>query len=172
MNILLIGSGGREHAIAWKLKQSPLCDQLFMAPGNAGTALLGTNLPIGISDFNSIANACIANNIEMVIVGPEEPLVNGITDFLNSNEATKAIYVIGPDKECAQLEGSKAYAKSFMQRHGIPTAAYQEFTTETYMDGVDYIKKTCFANSAEGRWIGCRQGRHHLSESFGGALRI
>lgn len=140
MNILLIGSGGREHTLAWKLKQSPLCNQLFIAPGNAGTALCGTNLPIGISDFDGLAGACVANEIDMIMVGPEEPLVKGIYDFFKNTQGLQHIKVIGPSKEASQLEGSKAYAKAFMQRHNIPTAAYREFTSDKYLEGVEYIK--------------------------------
>lgn len=140
MNILLIGSGGREHALAWKLKQSPLCNKLFIAPGNAGTALCGTNLPIGVSDFEPMAAACTEHDIKMVLVGPEEPLVNGIYDYFKSKPGLDKIKLIGPSKEAAQLEGSKAFAKAFMSRHGIPTAAYAEFSTDNYMEGVNYIK--------------------------------
>ena len=139
MRILLLGSGGREHALAHKLAQSPHCESLFIAPGNAGTALCGTNLDISVTDFEAIKNACIDNKIELVIVGPEEPLVKGITDFLISNPALKNIDVIGPGKNCAQLEGSKAFAKAFMIRHNIPTAAYREFTLDNYEEGIDYL---------------------------------
>jgi len=139
MNILLIGSGGREHCLAWKIRQSTLCSQLFIAPGNAGTALCGTNLPISVSDFEALANAAVQHAISMIIVGPEEPLVKGIYDFFKNNEATKHIQVIGPCKEASQLEGSKAYAKAFMSRHNIPTAKYQEFTELNYLEGMDYI---------------------------------
>ncbi len=140
MNILLIGSGGREHAFAWKLSQSKLCNKLFIAPGNAGTALCGTNLPVAVNDFELLASACTANNVDMILVGPEEPLVKGIYDFFKNNEATKHIAVIGPSKAAAQLEGSKAFAKAFMKRHNIPTAAYGEFTAENYAAGVEYLK--------------------------------
>jgi len=140
MNILLIGAGGREHAFAWKLTQSKLCDKLFIAPGNAGTALLGANLPVSVTDFESLSAACISNKVDMILVGPEEPLVKGIYDFFKNNPATKHITVIGPSKAAAQLEGSKAFAKAFMQRHNIPTAAYREFTRENYAAGVEYIK--------------------------------
>ncbi len=140
MNILLIGSGGREHTLAWKLKQSPLCNHLFIAPGNAGTALCGTNLPIAISDFDSLATVCVANDIDMILVGPEEPLVKGIYDFFQNRKGLENIKVIGPSKEASQLEGSKAYAKAFMKRHDIPTAAYGEFTADKYLEGVEYIK--------------------------------
>lgn len=141
MRILLLGSGGREHAIALKLSQSPLCEKLFIAPGNAGTAQCGTNLPFGFSDFDAIKKACIDEKIDMVMVGPEEPLVNGITDFLISSPALKNIDVIGPGKNSAQLEGSKAFAKAFMERHNIPTAAYKEFTLANYQDGIAYIQQ-------------------------------
>ncbi|MEI9959035.1 MAG: phosphoribosylamine--glycine ligase [Ferruginibacter sp.] len=140
MNILLIGSGGREHAFAWKIAQSELCNKLFIAPGNAGTALCGTNLPVAVNDFELLAAACISNNVELVLVGPEEPLVKGVYDFFKNNPATKHITVIGPSKEASQLEGSKAFAKAFMQRHNVPTAAYGEFTVENYAAGVEYIK--------------------------------
>lgn len=141
MRILLLGSGGREHALAWKLSQSPLCESLFIAPGNAGTAQCGTNLPVGINDFAAIKKSCIDNKIDLVIVGPEEPLVNGVTDYLISDPALQNLDVIGPDKAAAQLEGSKAFAKAFMMRHNIPTAAYKEFTLENYQEGVEYLQK-------------------------------
>ena len=140
MNILLIGSGGREHAFAWKLAQSKLCDKLLIAPGNAGTSLYGANLPVAVTDFELLAAACISNQVDIILVGPEEPLVKGIYDFFKNNPATKHIAVIGPSKEAAQLEGSKAFAKAFMKRHNIPTAAYGEFTSDNYAAGVEYIK--------------------------------
>jgi phosphoribosylamine--glycine ligase len=141
MNILIIGSGGREHTLAWKLSQSPLCNQLYIAPGNAGTANCGTNLNISVSDFDNIRNAIVNNNISLVIVGPEDPLVKGITDFLASDDTTKHVNVIGPGKEAAMLEGSKSFAKTFMNRYNIPTAKYTEFTIENYEAGVEYIKQ-------------------------------
>jgi len=141
MNILLLGSGGREHALAWKMKQSALCDELFIAPGNAGTAQCGTNLNISGNDFSAIKNSCKAHNIQLVVVGPEEPLVIGIVDFFNSDDDLKNILIIGPSKEAAQLEGSKAYAKAFMQRHHIPTAEYKEFTEENYEEGLAYLQQ-------------------------------
>ena len=140
MHILLLGSGGREHAFAWKLSQSPLCESLFIAPGNPGTAQCGTNLSFSVTDFEAIKHACIDKKIDLVIVGPEEPLVKGITDFIISNPALKNIDVIGPDKNGAQLEGSKAFAKAFMMRHNIPTAAYKEFTVENYEEGISYLQ--------------------------------
>lgn len=140
MRILLLGSGGRENALAWKLSQSPRCESLFIAPGNAGTSKFGTNLNIGITDFDSIRKACVDKKIDMVVVGPEEPLVKGVTDFLISSAALKNLDVIGPGKAGAQLEGSKAFAKAFMMRHNIPTATYREFTLDNYAEGVEYLK--------------------------------
>ena len=140
MNILLIGSGGREHTLAWKLKQSDLCKQLFIAPGNAGTANFGTNIALAITDFVGLASFCIPNKIDMIIVGPEEPLVKGIYDFFKSDPLTAHIHIIGPSKEASRLEGSKAYAKAFMFRHNIPTAAYREFDAANFEDGINYIK--------------------------------
>ncbi len=140
MNILIIGSGGREHTLAWKLKQSKKCSNLFIAPGNAGTALEGTNLEISINDFEGLKNAALENKVELIIVGPEEPLVKGIVDYFKNDAKTMHINVIGPSKNASQLEGSKAFAKSFMQRHGIPTAPYREFTADNYEEGVAYIK--------------------------------
>jgi phosphoribosylamine---glycine ligase len=141
MNILLIGSGGREHALAWKIRQSSLCSELFIAPGNAGTATCGTNLPIAVTDFENLQAACTEHKIDMILVGPEEPLVKGIYDFFKNNPATKHIQVIGPSKAAAQLEGSKAFAKAFMKKNNIPTAAYGEFTIDNYAEGVEYIKQ-------------------------------
>lgn len=141
MRILLLGSGGREHALAWKMAQSPLCEKLFIAPGNAGTSQCGTNLPISLSDFEEIKKACIRNKIDLVVVGPEEPLVKGITDFLITDPALQKLDVIGPRKTGAQLEGSKAFAKAFMMRHHIPTAIYREFTLQNYEEGVEYLQK-------------------------------
>lgn len=139
MNILIIGSGGREHAFAWKIKQSPLCKNLFIAPGNPGTAMCGTNLSIGISEFEKLAATSIEKNIDLILVGPEEPLVKGITDFFQQNESTQHIHIIGPSMQAAQLEGSKAYAKDFMTRHNIPTAAFREFTVDDYDAGIKYL---------------------------------
>jgi len=141
MNILILGSGGREHAFAWKIKQSTLCNQLFIAPGNAGTIQCGTNLNISVTDFDAIKNAVIENNISMVLVGPEDPLVKGIYDFFAADESLKHVQVIGPSKKSAQLEGSKAFAKTFMQKNNIPTAAYKEFNKVNYADGIEYIKQ-------------------------------
>lgn len=141
MNILLIGSGGREHAFAWKLKQSSLCHNLFIAPGNAGTSSCGTNLPIAVTDFEAMARACAKHSIDMILVGPEEPLVKGIYDYFKNNPATQHIAVIGPSEKASQLEGSKAFAKEFMTRHNVPTAAYKEFTLDNYEEGVDYLRQ-------------------------------
>lgn len=141
MNILLIGGGGREHTLAWKLKQSPLCEQLFIAPGNAGTAHVGTNVALAITDFNGLADFCVSHKIDMLIVGPEEPLVKGICDFFKTNALTAHIHIIGPSKEASRLEGSKAYAKAFMQSHNIPTAGYREFDATNFADGIRYIKE-------------------------------
>jgi phosphoribosylamine--glycine ligase len=139
MKILLLGSGGREHAFAWKLSQSPLCKKLFIAPGNAGTSQHGENISIGVNDFHAIEEFVLENKIELVVVGPEDPLVNGIYDYFQEKIELKNIPVIGPSKTGAQLEGSKAFAKQFMIRHGIPTAAYGEFTIENLEDGFDFI---------------------------------
>lgn len=141
MNILLIGSGGREHALAWKIKQSSLCSALFIAPGNAGTASCGTNLSIAVTDFEGLQAACTEHKIDMILVGPEEPLVKGIYDFFKNDPATNHIQIIGPSKAAAQLEGSKAFAKAFMKKNNIPTAAYGEFTVDNYAEGVEYIKQ-------------------------------
>jgi phosphoribosylamine--glycine ligase len=139
MNILLIGSGGRENALAWKMAQSHQCDEIFIAPGNPGTAEFGTNLPIEINDFEALKKAALANQIEMIVVGPEEPLVKGIYDFFANDPLTEHINLIGPSAKAAQLEGSKAFSKHFMQRHQIPTASYAEFTLENYEQGLAYI---------------------------------
>lgn len=141
MNILLLGSGGREHALAWKIKPSPLCDQLFISPGNAGTAQCGQNIPVQVSDFEGIKALCLEHDINMVIPGPEVPLVDGIVDFFDRDAALKHIPVIGPGQSGAQLEGSKAFAKQFMERHHIPSAKYREFTADNYEEGKVYLKK-------------------------------
>lgn len=139
MNILLLGSGGREHALAWKLKRSPLCTNLYIAPGNPGTANVGTNIAISATDFDNIKTFCIDKKIEMVVVGPEDPLVKGVYDFFENDSELKNIPIIGPSKEAAQLEGSKAFAKQFMERHHIPTAKYREFTAQNLEDGLAHI---------------------------------
>ncbi len=143
MNILLLGSGGREHALAWKMAESQHCDHLFIAPGNPGTLQYGTNISLNLNDFISIENFCVENKIDIVVVGPEEPLVNGIYDFLMNSEKIKnsnsRFFVVGPSKKAAQLEGSKSFSKEFMQRHSIPTALYKEFTIENFEEGKEYI---------------------------------
>lgn len=128
MNILLIGSGGREHALAWKIAQSPLVENLYIAPGNAGTAQVGTNIPLDEEDFPQIGRFCVAKKVDMLVVGPEQPLVGGIADYFSEHKELQGIAVIGPKKAGALLEGSKDFAKGFMMRHNIPTAAYQTFT--------------------------------------------
>ncbi len=140
MNILLLGSGGREHAIAWKLAQSKRCSKLFIAPGNAGTLAHGQNVPLSPLDFEAIEKFVLENQIDMVVVGPEEPLVRGIWDYFQEREPLKKIPLIGPSKAGATLEGSKAWSKQFMLRHNIPTAGYQEFTAETLEAGLVYLK--------------------------------
>jgi phosphoribosylamine---glycine ligase len=139
MNILLLGSGGREHAMAWKMKQSPLCANLYIAPGNAGTQACGQNVYLNINDFEGIKMFCLAQNIDMLVVGPEEPLVRGIFDFVKQDADIQHIIVVGPSFEGAKLEGSKAYSKILMQEMNIPTAAYREFNTETLEEGLAYI---------------------------------
>ncbi|MBC8034084.1 MAG: phosphoribosylamine--glycine ligase [Chitinophagaceae bacterium] len=140
MNILLLGSGGREHALAWKLKQSPHCSKLFIAPGNAGTARCGKNVYLNINDFEALGKFCKEEAVEMMIVGPEEPLVKGIADFFRKDASLASIAVIGPSGEGAQLEGSKSYGKAFMARHHIPTAAYGEFDALNYEEGIKYLQ--------------------------------
>ncbi len=139
MKILLIGSGGRESAFAWKLSQSPQCEELFIAPGNAGTGQYGTNIDLKVTDFAGIKDLVLAKAIDMVLVGPEEPLVKGIHDFFLNDEQLKGVPVIGPQQEGAQLEGSKDFSKQFMQRNNVPTAASRTFTADTLQDGLDYL---------------------------------
>ncbi|GHT62224.1 phosphoribosylamine--glycine ligase [Bacteroidia bacterium] len=140
MNILLLGSGGREHALAWKIKQSPKTGKLFIAPGNAGTAQAGTNVPIAATDFEALKKFALANAIQMVVVGPEDPLVKGIYDFFKKDPELKNIPVIGPSKTGAQLEGSKDFAKAFMMRHGIPTARYLSVTQKSLDEGIAFLE--------------------------------
>ena len=141
MNVLLLGSGGREHALAWKLSQSSLLDQLYIAPGNAGTTAHGTNVNLKETDFEGIKTFCLENEISMLVVGPEAPLVAGIADFFDADEELKKIAVIGPKKFGAQLEGSKDFSKQFMQRNNIPTAAYNTFTKDTLAEGQKFLEK-------------------------------
>ena len=156
MKILLLGSGGREHALAWKIAQSPQLDKLYIAPGNAGTANVGENVAIKANDFDAIKAFVLDKKIDMVVVGPEDPLVNGIYDYFKNDAALKAIPVIGPSKAAAQMEGSKDFAKRFMQRHGIPTAAYQTFTGENLEEGLKFLEtlKAPYVLKADGLCAG------------------
>ncbi|MCI5912309.1 MAG: phosphoribosylamine--glycine ligase [Prevotella sp.] len=140
MNILLLGSGGREHALAWKIAQSSKCDKLYIAPGNAGTANAGENVAIKADDFEALKTFCVEKSVNMVVVGPEDPLVKGIYDDFKNDERTAAIPVIGPSKAGAVLEGSKDFAKGFMQRHNIPTAKYQTFDGTTVEEGLKFLE--------------------------------
>ena len=140
MNVLVIGSGGREHAFGWKISKSKIPNKLFFAPGNAGTENLGINLDIDISNFKQLENSIVRNNINLVLVGPEVPLVFGISDFIHSNKKLEKINVIGPEKFGAMLEGSKSFAKEFMERHNIPTAPYKKFRLKNLNDGLDYLE--------------------------------
>ncbi len=140
MKILLLGSGGREHALAWKIAKSPKVEKLFIAPGNAGTSRVGENVNIGVNDFDTLKTFVIDNHIDMVVVGPEDPLVNGIYDNFKSDARTANIPVIGPSKQGAVLEGSKDFAKAFMQRHHIPTARYKTITTENIDEGLAFLE--------------------------------
>lgn len=139
MNVLILGSGGREHAFAWKISQSPLLNDLFIAPGNPGTATIGTNLDLGVNDFKEIVQAIRDHQISLVLVGPEEPLVRGIRNFIESQDDLKHVGIVGPGADGAQLEGSKDFSKNFMHRYGIPTAASRTFTKETIEDGFIYL---------------------------------
>ncbi len=140
MKILLLGSGGREHALAWKISQSPKVESLFIAPGNAGTQGVGENVALKADDFEGIKTFVLSEGIDMVVVGPEDPLVKGIYDYFKADEALKDVPVIGPSRQGAVLEGSKDFAKGFMQRHHIPTAAYQTFTSETLAEGKAFLR--------------------------------
>ena len=141
INILVLGSGGREHTFCWKLVKSKIINKIFIAPGNAGTSVIATNLDIGINDFEGIKKAAIQNQINLVLVGPEDPLVNGIHDFFLSDKTLKYIPVIGPQKLGARLEGSKEFAKDFMLRHEIPTAEYGSFTAENINEGYAFLDR-------------------------------
>lgn len=178
MNILLLGSGGREHALAWKISQSPKVDQLFIAPGNAGTALVGENLPLKVNDFAGIRTAVLEKGIDMVVVGPEDPLVNGISDFFRQDAALSGIPVIGPSSAGAQLEGSKDFAKEFMQRHDIPTAQYRTFDRTTLEEGIAFLHtlKAPYVLKADGLCAGkgvlivptLEEAERELREMLGG----
>ena len=179
MNILLLGSGGREHALAWKIAQSNKVDQLFIAPGNAGTAQAGTNVPeLKATDFDGVARFALDHNINMVVVGPEDPLVKGIYDYFQNNEALRGIPVIGPSKAGAQLEGSKDFAKAFMLRHNIPTAAYATFDGEHLDEGLRFLEtlRAPYVLKADGLCAGkgvliletLEEAKRELKEMLGG----
>ena len=178
MRILLLGSGGREHALAWKISQSDKCNKLYIAPGNAGTAEVGENVNIKVNDFESIKKFCLDKQIQMVVVGPEDPLVNGIYDFFKEDKQLQNIPVIGPSKKGAVLEGSKDFAKGFMQRHGIPTAAYRTFTGETLSEGKAFLRtlKAPYVLKADGLCAGkgvlilptLEEAEKELEEMLGG----
>ncbi|MFT6243972.1 MAG: phosphoribosylamine--glycine ligase [Salibacteraceae bacterium] len=140
MRVLLLGSGGREHALAWKMAQSSILEELFIAPGNSGTKMHGKNVEMSVNDFKAIRTFVIENTIDIVVVGPEDPLVNGIADFFKADDELSKVSVIGPNKEAAQLEGSKDFAKQFMKRHNIPTAKYATFTKDTLNDGYTFLE--------------------------------
>lgn len=139
MNILVLGSGGREHAFAWKISQSPRCNKLFVAPGNAGTASIAENVNIKVTDFKTIGEFVIENQIDLVVVGPEDPLVNGIRDYFEKDSQLKNVLLVGPGAAGAQLEGSKDFSKDFMNRHGVPTAKSKTFTIDTLEEGLNYV---------------------------------
>ena len=141
MNILILGSGGREHSIAWKIAQSSKLSNLYIAPGNAGTSSIGKNIDISPTNFNDVKKTALDLNIDLIVVGPEDPLVQGIQDFFNNDKEISKIAVIGPDKEGAKLEGSKEFAKEFMNKHNIPTAAYGSFTKDTYNEACNFLDK-------------------------------
>ena len=178
MKLLLLGSGGREHALAWKIAQSPKVERLFIAPGNAGTRLVGENVPIKADDFEAIKQLVLREGLDMVVVGPEDPLVKGIYDFFREDNALKDIPVIGPSKRGAVLEGSKDFAKAFMQRHGIPTAAYRTFTGETLAEGKAFLHtlQPPYVLKADGLCAGkgvlilptLDEAEHELEEMLGG----
>ena len=140
MNVLILGSGGREHALAWKIAKSSSCNKLYIAPGNAGTQELGVNIAVDVNNFESIRNVVISKQINMVVVGPEDPLVNGIFDYFQNDDELRSISIIGPSKEGAKLEGSKMYAKQFMQKYNIPTAKYQSFETKDLEKGYNFLE--------------------------------
>lgn len=178
MKILLLGSGGREHALAWKIAQSPKVEKLFIAPGNAGTRNVGENVDIKVTDFDAIAAFVLANGIDMVVVGPEDPLVKGIYDYFQANECLNHIAVIGPTKAAAELEGSKSFAKDFMQRHSIPTAAYKTFTAAEKEDAYRFLEglKAPYVLKADGLCAGkgvlilstLEEAKSSLDEMFDG----
>src|SRR6185295_16186657 len=142
MNILIVGNGGREHALAWKIKQSTRCDRLFVAPGNGGTAGVAENISIPVDDFPGLGTFCLENKIELVVVGPEGPLVNGIRDYFEADPRLNKVLMVGPGKAGAQLEGSKDFSKQFMVRHGIPTAKAKTFQVDQLKEALHYLE-TC-----------------------------
>ena len=178
MKLLLLGSGGREHALAWKIAQSPQVEKLYIAPGNAGTATVGENVSIKADDFEGIKQFVLEHGVDMVVVGPEDPLVKGVYDFFKNDEQLTSIPVIGPSKQGAVLEGSKDFAKAFMQRHHIPTAAYRTFTAETLQDGLDFLEtlQAPYVLKADGLCAGkgvlivptIEEARRELKEMLGG----
>ena len=178
MKILLLGSGGREHALAWKIAQIKNVDQLYIAPGNAGTGSVGENVPLKADDFEGIRQFVLSKGVDMVVVGPEDPLVKGVYDFFKNDNQLKDIPVIGPSKQGAVLEGSKDFAKAFMQRHGIPTAAYRTFTGETLEEGLKFLEtlKAPYVLKADGLCAGkgvlilptLEEARKELKEMLGG----
>ena len=178
MKILLLGSGGREHALAWKIAQSKKVDQLYIAPGNAGTGSVGENVPLKADDFEGIRQFVLSKGVDMVVVGPEDPLVKGVYDFFKNDNQLKDIPVIGPSKQGAVLEGSKDFAKAFMQRHGIPTAAYRTFTGETLEEGLKFLEtlEAPYVLKADGLCAGkgvlilptLEEARKELKEMLGG----
>ena len=178
MKILLLGSGGREHALAWKIAQSKKVDQLYIAPGNAGTGSVGENVPLKADDFEGIRQFVLSKGVDMVVVGPEDPLVKGVYDFFKNDNQLKDIPVIGPSKQGAVLEGSKDFAKAFMQRHGIPTAAYRTVTGETLEEGLKFLEtlKAPYVLKADGLCAGkgvlilptLEEARKELKEMLGG----
>ena len=163
MNVLILGSGGREHAFTLKLLKSKKINQIFVAPGNAGTHKIATNLPISVSDFKAIKNAVLENDIKMVVVGPEVPLVEGVHDFFLADNELKNIAVIGPKKDGALLEGSKDFSKQFMQKHGVPTARYKSFTKENLTEGFTFLEtlKPPFVLKADGLAAGKGGAQQH-----------
>ena len=178
MKILLLGSGGREHALAWKIAQSAKCEKLFIAPGNAGTSNCGENVAIGVNEFDKLKDFVIENGVQMVVVGPEDPLVKGIYDDFKSDERTKNIPVIGPSKAGAVLEGSKDFAKAFMMRHNIPTAQYRTFDGTTVEEGLKFLEtlKAPYVLKADGLCAGkgvlilptLEEAKKELKEMLGG----